>query len=334
MNNFKKIGMTALAASLVSTSVFAGELTATGSASITMEGYSGSTLTSDTAYSMGDSVVLSGTTELDNGMTVSMSFELDSDNQSTSSSYDDESITISSDALGTIKFSGHGGSSATSAVDATAAGNIYDNFDGAARIEGGAAGNGLASAGVALLAAGAGDNNIFYTLPSMVDGLAVSASLNTAGTTGHNAMGYSAKYTGVEGLSLTYAIADIESGATTSGDQTVMNASYAYGPITASYTNSDYSTGAANTRALAQDVTSYAVSYTVSDSISVTYGTETIESGLASEVTDAEYESISASYTSGGMTVTVKSQDAENIDHGTDADEDYEYWSLGLAFAF
>ena len=28
MNNFKKIGMTALAASLVSTSVFAGELTA------------------------------------------------------------------------------------------------------------------------------------------------------------------------------------------------------------------------------------------------------------------------------------------------------------------
>ena len=41
MNNLKKIGMTALAASLVSTSVFAGELTATGSASITVENYSG-----------------------------------------------------------------------------------------------------------------------------------------------------------------------------------------------------------------------------------------------------------------------------------------------------
>ena len=37
MNNFKKIGMTALAASLVSTSVFAGELTATGSAVITVK---------------------------------------------------------------------------------------------------------------------------------------------------------------------------------------------------------------------------------------------------------------------------------------------------------
>ena len=41
MNNFKKIGMTALAASLVSTSVFAGELTASGSASVTAEGWSG-----------------------------------------------------------------------------------------------------------------------------------------------------------------------------------------------------------------------------------------------------------------------------------------------------
>jgi outer membrane protein OmpU len=332
MNNIKKIGMTALAASLVSTSVFAGELTATGSASITVEGYSGSTLQSNTAYSMGDSVVLSGSTELDNGMTVSMSFELDSDNQSTSSSYDDESVTISSDALGTIKFSGHGGSSATSAIDATAAGNIYDNFDGTA---GDGSGNGLTSNGLNLLAAAAGDNNIYYTLPAMVDGLAVNASLNTAGATGNNALGFNMTYTGVEGLSVSYGQADINTGvSTTEGDQTVMNASYAYGPVTVSYTNSDYDTGAANTRALAQEVTSYAVSYTVSDAISLTYGTETIESGLASEVTDAEYEGITASYTAGGMTISLTSQDAENIDHGTNADEDYEYWALGLAFAF
>jgi len=332
MNNFKKIGMTALAASLVSTSVFAGELTATGSAGMTVEGYSGSTLQSDTGYSMADSVILSGSTELDNGMTVSMSFELDADNPASGSSYDDKSVTISSDTLGTLKFSGHGGSSATSAVDATAAGNIYDNFDGTA---GDGSGNGLTSNGVNLLAAGAGDNNIYYTLPAMVDGLAMNASLNTAGATGNNALGFNVIYTGVEGLSLTYAQADIETGvSTTSGDQTVMNASYAYGPVTVSYTNSDYDTGAANTRALAQEVTSYAISYTVSDAISLTYGTETIESGLATEVTDAEYEGITASYTAGGMTISLTSQDAENIDHGTNADEDYEYWALGLAFAF
>ena len=69
----------------------------------------------------------------------------------------------------------------------------------------------------------------------MVDGLAVTASLNTEGATGNNAMGFAATYTGVEGLSVSYGVSDIETGATTSGDQTVMKASYAYGPVTVAY---------------------------------------------------------------------------------------------------
>ena len=321
MNNIKKIGMTALAASLVSTSVFAGELTASGSASITVEGYSGSTLQSNTAYSMGDSVVLSGSTELDNGMTVSMSFELDSDNQSTSSSYDDESITIASDMLGTVKFSGHGGSSATSAIDATAAGNIFDNFDGAA--------NGLTVTGVADGSAAAGDNNFHYTLPAMVDGLALTASLNTAGTTGNNATAFAGVYTGVEGLSVSYGLGNIETGlATTDGDQTVMKASYAYGSFTLGYSSNEIDLGDATTD---KETTSWGLSYTVSDDISVTYGVETID---LADATDAEYEGITASYTTGGMTVSLTSQDAANIDNTVDTDNDFDYWALGLSFAF
>jgi outer membrane protein OmpU len=41
MNNFKKIGLTALAASLVSVSANAGEMSVSGSASIGTAGYSG-----------------------------------------------------------------------------------------------------------------------------------------------------------------------------------------------------------------------------------------------------------------------------------------------------
>ena len=321
--NIKKIGLTALAASLVSTSVFAGELTASGGASLAVEGYSGTGLASDTAFSMGDSVILSGSTELDNGMTVTMSYELDGATETTSSPYDDNSLTISSDALGTIKFSAHGGSSASSALDTTAAGDMWDNFD-----------TGLTVTGAATKAAAAGDNNIFYTLPSMVDGLAVAASLNTAGTTGNNAMGYSVTYTGVEGLSVSYGMADVNSGlSTTDGDQTVMKASYAIGSVTASYTNSEYKLGAADAEATGQDVTSYAVSYTVSDALSVTYGIETIESSLANSA-DAAYEGLSVAYTAGGMTVTAKSQTADGISHTTASNEDYDYWSLGLSFAF
>ena len=321
MNNFKKIGMTALAASLVSTSVFAGELTASGGASLTVEGYSGTEAQTDTAYSMGDSVILSGSTELDNGMTVTMAFELDGDAEATSSTsaYDDNSLTIASDSLGSLKFSAHGGSSASSAMDGTAAGDMYDNFDE------------LVTGGAATKAAGGGENNMFYTLPSMVDGLTVNASLNTAGATGNNALGYSATYAGVEGLSVSFGVADIESGAaTTSGDQTVMKASYAYGPVTVAYSNNEYDVSGTTSD---QDTTSWNVSYTLTDSISVGYGVEEISTSTSTEV-DAEYSGINASYTAGGLTVSAAMVDAENIDHSTDAVADGEYWKLGLAFAF
>ena len=332
MNNFKKIGMTALAASLVSTSVFAGELTASGGASLTMEGFSGKEALSDTTISMGDSVVLSGSTELDNGMTVTMSFELDGDSEDGdgTSSYDSNSLTIASDALGTMTFHAHGGETAASALDATAAGDMYDNFDE------------LRSGNAATKAAALGNNGIYYTLPSMVDGLAVNASLSTdsnsaaavADNTGNSALGYSATYSGVEGLSISYGISDIETGtASTSGDQTVMKASYAYGPVTVAYSNSEFDIGTAADEASEQEVTSYAVSYTVSDSISVTYGSETIESGLAGSI-DAEYEGISASYTAGGMTISASKQSGDNTSHVTAATDNWDYWSLGLSFAF
>ena len=48
-------------------------------------------------------------------------------------------------------------------------------------------------------------------------------------------MGYSVTYTGVEGLSVSYGMADVNSGlSTTDGDvETVMKASYAIGSVTA-----------------------------------------------------------------------------------------------------
>ena len=324
MNNFKKIGMSALAASLVSTSAFAGELTASGSASVTMEGWSGSQVNTSRGLSMADSVVLSGSTELDNGLTVSMSFELDSDNGSTSS-YDDKSVSVSSDTLGTFKFSGHGGSSASTAIDATAAGDMWDNFDGAAYI---------GATGVAVAASAGGDNSLFYTSPSF-EGIQVTASYRpdsavTAGDATESSTGFGVNYTGVEGLSVHYAVTDIETGsAGTSGEQTTMKASYAYGPVTVAYSSNENDEGTAGND---QDTTSYNISYTVSDSISIGYGQETIEKG--GDPDDAEFSGVNASYTAGGMTISAKMIDAENVNHGTAATEDGEYWSLGLAFAF
>ena len=70
MNNFKKIGLTALASSLVATSVYAGEMSVSGSASFTMENYSGTD--GGKSLSMGDQLTFTGGGELDNGMNVSV----------------------------------------------------------------------------------------------------------------------------------------------------------------------------------------------------------------------------------------------------------------------
>ena len=324
MNNFKKIGMSALAASLVSTSAFAGELTASGSASVTMEGWSGSKVNTSRGLSMADSVNLTGSTELDNGMTVSMAFELEGGGDAVNS-FDDHSLSVSSDTLGTFKFSGNGGSTTSTAIDATAAGDLWDNFDGASYI---------GATGVAVAASLGGDNSLFYTSPSF-EGIQVTASYRPDGSaaTGdatESATGFGVNYTGVEGLSVHYAVTDIETGSTaTSGEQTTMKASYAYGPVTVAYSSNENDEGTASND---QDTTSYNISYTVSESISIGYGVETIEKG--GDPDDAEYSGVNASYTAGGMTISAKMIDAENVNHTNAATEDGEYWSLGLAFAF
>ena len=323
MNNFKKIGMSALAASLVSTSAFAGELTASGSASVTMEGWSGSKVNTPRALSMADSVMLTGSTELDNGMTVSMSFELEGGSDAVNS-FDDHSFSVSSDTLGTFKFSGNGGSSTATAIDATAAGDLWDNFDGLK----------IGATGVAVAASAGGDNSLFYTSPSF-EGIQVTASYRpdsavTVGDATESSTGFGVNYTGVEGLSVHYAVTDIETGiVNTTGEQTTMKASYAYGPVTVAYSSNENDEGLA---ANDQDTTSYNISYTVSESISIGYGVETIEKG--GDPDDAEFSGVNASYTAGGMTISAKMIDAENVAHGTGATEDGEYWSLGLAFAF
>ena len=330
MNNIKKIGMTALAASLVSTSVFAGELTVSGAASMLYENYS-TTNTSATSddnktITQGNNIFFNGGGELDNGMTVALSFELDQgDNSSSdtidgSSVWDNHSVTISSDAMGSFSLSGHGGSSAQSALDTTAAGDIWDNFDGVGGI----------AATADLNSSKAGNNIMKYTLPSVVDGLTAAVSYQAGGNASAGAASstaYGLTYTGVEGLTVSYGYGEDNDTKADEREVTTMAAAYAYGPVTVAYTESENDA----TTTADQTLKSVAVSYTISENLSVKYGQETFENQL--DAVDPEYTSFSASYTSGGMTVSVGTQSAENADGtATDKDVDYNYLTLGFAF--
>jgi outer membrane protein OmpU len=325
----KKIGMTALAASLVSVSANAAELTATGGASINAGHYSsGKDLNYGKSFTMGNSVVLSGSGETENGINVSVSFEMDQGAANNSDKgFDNHSVTVGNDMLGTLVFSGHGGNSTTTAMNTTAAGDIWDTFNGALTTSN-------APTGVAIKEASAGNNSFFYTAPELMDGVAITLSYNPHNTTetdSKGAVGYGISYSGVEGLTLSYAAASIATHATgTDGDNTAFSAEYAYGPVTVGYSMNEHDVGTVGND---QDLTSYSVSYTVSENLSVSYGTEEISSGTANDQ-DAEYTKISASYTTGGVTLSASFQEAENIAHGTGTEEDQDFYGLGASFAF
>ena len=318
--NIKKIGLSALAGSLVAFSANAGEMSVAGSASINMEHTNGGFGNSGKTFSMGNQLTFSGSGELDNGLNVSLSFILDQgDDKGTDTTADDNanapfdshSLTVSSDGLGSLTFAGEGGSSATSALDTTAAGDIWDNFDGTGDIT---------PTGV-----GTGDNMFNYSLPSIADGLAVNVSYLPTGSAAQSAVGYSATYTGVDGLSVSYGAGD---GTNDTTDATAMKASYAYGPVTVAYSNYEYD---ASGTSADNETTSFKISYTVSDEISISYGEETIEEGTS---LDVETKAISASYTTGGMTITAATNEIENSAGTTAATEDRERWALSASFAF
>ena len=126
MNKLKKVGLTALATTLVASSAYAGELGVSGSASLNYSGLS--TNSNVNPWTMGDSVTFSGGGDLDNGMTVAVSYELDSGG----ASYDDYSLKLGlGDGLGTVTFSGNsvnaGGIDTVKDIIPTAYTPVYEN---------------------------------------------------------------------------------------------------------------------------------------------------------------------------------------------------------------
>jgi len=322
MNNFKKIGVSALAGSLVAFTANAGEMTVSGGASIGVEHINGGAANGGKSFYMGNQLTFSGGGELDNGMNVSLSFvidqgddETDTSTQSGNSPFDSHSVSIGMDGLGTLTFHGEGGGSAVGDMDGSAAGGIWDNFQATAdEPKSGKASNDM----------------ITYALPSLYDGLALNASYTPAGDGGaSSSTSWSATYTGIEGLTVAYGTGK-DNETAVEADATAWKVSYAYGPVTVTATDLEYDHGTSTSD---RNMESQAISYTLSDEISLSYGVEEITDGAASSVA-AEFSGFGVSYTAGGMTITAKSQEAKNVSYSTAATEDRELWVVGASFAF
>ena len=318
MNTLKKIGLTALAGSLVVTSAVAGEMSVAGSASIGVKNTTKSA--TGKSWTMGNQLTFSGSGELDNGLNVSLSFVLDQADDSTTglanSPFDGHSVTISSDTMGTLVFSGEGGSSAQNTIDTTAAGDLWDNGSGFTKPR----------------ASEAGNNSMLYTLPSIMDDLTIKASYSPGGAGGPSATSWAIGYTGVEGLSVDYGVGQTET-VGSEEEHTTMKASYAYGSFTLAYSHNENAYDAA--ASIDEEISSWKVSYTVSDDLSVSYGTETIDT--EGQAVDEEAEAISVSYTTGGVTLSATQYEFSgrgNSNTEANGTGDAERWSLSASFAF
>jgi outer membrane protein OmpU len=326
--NIKKIGLTALAGSLVATSAFAGALSASGSAGITFAGNDKGT--GGNGWSMSDGVTFTGSGEMDNGMTVSVTFELD-DANTNGGAMDDRLLKIDTNGFGTITFGGHGASNAMGAVDdvtPTAYGESWDIL-GTANVET------SATTGTSIFNAigSASSNNMFhYTSGDLVDGFKVSASyVPSDGTTEvESSVDFAVEYTGMEGLTVGYAVGeDNAEGGTNNSDQTTMYVKYAYGPVTVGIQESESDNSAATND---DDFEAIGITYQVTDDITVGYNESSYNDG--NQAIDQENSNISATYTMGSMTLSVAMAEEKNRGGSTQLADDVKGYAIDLGFAF
>ena len=319
MNNLKKIGLSALAGSLVSFSAGAAEMSVSGGASISFDDTNRGKATRGNGFYMGDSLNFSASGETDNGIAITVKYEIDG------GTLDDYSLSMGGD-WGTLVFDGHGASSAMGAVDdmtPNAYEEAWDIIDT----------DGTSASGSPIVIGGGGGNNMFiYTSPSVGGAQFKMAYQNDGGAAAvsDSYMDFAVSFAPeqVEGLTLGYATRDKDMGVDIDEDASTMYVKYAFGPVTVGAQTSESSH---TTATLGKESVAYGITYAVNDDMSIGLSSHTLETDLT---TDADQESlgISASYTMGGMTLAGAMNEVDGME--ADATQDYEGYEFGLSFAF
>ena len=308
MNNLKKVGLTALATTLATSASVAGELSVSGSAALSYTGLS--TNSSVNPWAMGDSVKFNGGGDLDNGMTVSVYYELDG------GTYDDYNLKLGMGDMGTLSFSGN--SSSGSGVDKlkdivpNAYTPVYEATD--------TVDSGLIDA--------SGNNQAGqWGYDITVGNAALSASYNPEPAENKTTeAGFAIVYSGLmDGLELSAGYFD-------DGDEAendTLGIKYTMGALTAAYqmTKVDY----AATGSTDQDATHVGVSIAVNDSLSVSAGQQSIEFDGTAE--DEKNSGIGASYTMGSISMYGGFNKLENKG-GASSAADVEASIFNISFAF
>jgi len=300
MNKLKKLGLTALAGSLVATSVVAGDLAVTGGASID---YTSTSETTGNGWSMGDSVNFNGSGDV-NGMDVSLQIELDG------GTYDDYSIKIDTGDMGAVTFSGAskgvGGLNNYADIVPTAYEEVYDVTDGR---DHGVVGN-ISSANA-------------FNYNGTFGSLTVSAIYSPASTSSSS---FVLEYADLmEGLTLGAGTGEVG----TTQDEETMYVKYVMGGATIGWQRSEVDFAAAASSDTEAD--HYGISFAVNEDLTISAGRQEVDfKGTGKE--DEESSGMSASYTMGGLTIGGHANSTDSQDGVSGEDETSK--SINFAFAF
>ena len=300
--NMKKLGLTALAGSLVASSAFAGALDVTGSSKITYASQHDSEVTGN-PFSMSTGVTFAGSGDLDNGGT--MSWTLATDNVAFSSS----NIKLDMGDSGSIHFgnaSSVAGQKKYADVVPTAGEQVYDDVD--------ATDNGLA-------------DNVSNTNMLGYNGSfgGLTISLGYAKDTGGSDSSWAIEYPDlIDGMTIGFSMGEDGS----SSDDTSAWIKYTSGAITAAWQRSEVdfiATGTAD-----QESNHIGISFAMNDSLTVSAGRQEVDMGAGT--VDETSQGVAASYTMGSMTIAAHSNTTDDVG-GTSGSDD-SVTEVSVAFAF
>ena len=308
MNKLTKYGLTALAGSLVATSVSAGEMGVTGSWSWSYDAGDSDEVTGN-PFSMGNSINFSGSGETDQGWTAGVAMEIDH-----AGVYDDMKLTLDMGDSGKLTFghasvTGDGIHSVNNIVPAadTAVYSMTET-DTAYGVADGASATG----------------NIGYNI-TMGD---IKASVEMAKGAGTDRT-IGLTYTGVENMTLVYGQGEVNPGNMVGGqDETVMGIKYAVGGATLAYMVTEVDIGGSG--AADEDATHMGVSFAVNDDVTVSYAVQEVD--ITGKGEDERNSGFGISYSMGSMSVAAYAGKTENSNGVSTADDEGKGLTLSIAF--
>jgi len=331
MNNLKKVGLTALAGSLVAFSAQAVEMAVSGSAKLTYINGHGTEVDGN-PMGMNTSLVFSGSGEV-NGYATNLTI-VSADQVGGMSS---AALSIDLADMGKITFDQGTGAGGISTIDdktPTAAEEIWDGIDAVTGTADGLVGGG--NSGVFVYA------NSFagYNLSAQASKGSRTANSDDAnsGSTGGGSWDFALTTDSLmDGLSVGAGYGKIANGAQSdvNGDDTdehmVAFVNYTIGMVTLGYSEANIDAGAAGgTTEYAQ---AFGIAANLSDNLSISYGEREVEyaNASAAHVTQ-DNTGIALAYTMGSAKVTVQQNESDN--NGGVASSDDEQTQIALSLSF